>query len=66
MVNPDGFADYDEERPANYPDPMTSPSTFEMDGDDSEEDDDEETARQTAANELLQEYSDFVPAFSVA
>eukprot|EP00972_Heterocapsa_arctica_P052105 7665362-Heterocapsa_arctica.AAC.1 len=34
-----------------------------MDDDDSEEDDDEAEARQTAANELQQEYSDFVPAF---
>eukprot|EP00972_Heterocapsa_arctica_P102889 15163923-Heterocapsa_arctica.AAC.1 len=66
MVNPDGFAEYDEERPADHPDTYTtSPSTFQMDGDDTDEDDDEAMARQTAANEYLQEYSDFVPAFEV-
>eukprot|EP00972_Heterocapsa_arctica_P058201 8586051-Heterocapsa_arctica.AAC.1 len=65
MVNPDGYAEYDNERAANHPETVTSPSSYRMNDDDSEADDDEAEARQTAANVLLEEYYDFVPAFSV-
>eukprot|EP00972_Heterocapsa_arctica_P058200 8586050-Heterocapsa_arctica.AAC.1 len=65
MVNPDGYAEYDNERAANHPGSMTSPSSYRMNNDDSEEDDDEAEARQNAANVLSEEYFDFVPAFSV-
>eukprot|EP00972_Heterocapsa_arctica_P065743 9702709-Heterocapsa_arctica.AAC.1 len=37
-----------------------------MDGEDSEEDDEQTLTRQTAANELHEVYSDFVPAFEIA
>eukprot|EP00972_Heterocapsa_arctica_P057884 8541011-Heterocapsa_arctica.AAC.1 len=44
----------------------SSPSTYQLDGEDSEEDDDQVLIRQDAENELLAVYSDFVPAFDAA
>eukprot|EP00972_Heterocapsa_arctica_P057515 8485531-Heterocapsa_arctica.AAC.1 len=64
MINPAGFAEYDEEAGGDV---TASPSNFQMDGDDSDEDDEETLARQQAANELQQEYdNDFVPTFDIA
>eukprot|EP00972_Heterocapsa_arctica_P005186 769878-Heterocapsa_arctica.AAC.1 len=51
MPNPADFAEYDKEAVGDEG-VMSSPSTHEMDGDDSDEDDMEIIARQTAANEL--------------
>eukprot|EP00972_Heterocapsa_arctica_P021410 3152004-Heterocapsa_arctica.AAC.1 len=52
-VNPSYFAEFDEEAGGGV---TTSPSTFKMDGDDSDEDDAQAQSRQDAANELQHEY----------
>eukprot|EP00972_Heterocapsa_arctica_P043441 6412119-Heterocapsa_arctica.AAC.1 len=44
----------------------SSPSTYQMDGEDSEEYDDQALIRQDAENELHAVCSDFVPIFEAA